>query len=140
MKKLSIAVIVFTIFISQACTSRYVGRYVNMAAPGVCTCHMFPKTCELSTDQFKVFWTLTEIEKDRYRVEGSADYIGPGPWRSYEGVLFMVLLIDNGRIVESVSAPGGQGPMDKTIIFEKEFTAQHKFSATALNCTMTVRG
>jgi hypothetical protein len=112
-----------------------------MDHPLICRCQTFPIVCSQSDDNFIIKYNINELnEANKYVAEGSVTYRGSATWENFKNASFTLLLVEKGVIVDTVSIAGGQGSLDRTIKFTREFTSVTKFEAVLIDYRMNVKG
>ena len=112
-----------------------------MADSAICTCYTLPKRCEWEDNNFKISAKIIRLERtNAFRIEGTAIYIGSATWGAYKQAVFTLFLINYGKVVDTVQIPAGQGALEKTIKFKKDFTTEEEFIASLFSYNMGVRG
>ena len=140
-KKSNIIFLSLIILFFSSCISPYVGRTVKMDHPSVCKCESFPKTCRDSSQHFEITYNIKKLSgTNTFFVEGTAKYKGSATWENYSGLYFTLLLVKDGIITETITATGGRGNLDDSIIFSREFTTKEMFDAVLITYKMNVMG
>ena len=125
------------------CASPYIGRSVNITHESVCELGNLPATCEYISKHFLINYEVTPTQnKGEYAITGTAAKHGgiTGTYTDYSNATFILLLVDDKVVVESINIPGGQGSFGGLIEFSKTFATENRFQHSLMSYQMDVKG
>lgn len=121
----------FVLFVFTACTHPYEGRYISQSFPhsNYSGLPLMENLTFAATSGYPMIfhYALEPQKNNRYHIEGSVDT--QRRVSTYEDINLHLLLIEGGKIVESIRLPTRSVGMSDRLVFSKDFETDKAFNA-----------